>query len=355
MQGCLALARRRLAGGQRRSPRHGRPIKAGRRPGCPSAANTRTLDAIRGLREVASGQGIKKARDSFSITTPALGEEILRRRQSSELGRNMLKDFLPGGLWAESRCRGCRGAQNIELAGFPGGRATHPTSLTRLKRLSGSIPLPLCHSWTNSSQFRLDEEWSSVQKLLARAAPVGWLWPKTRTAGRHGKTSFCATGPRRTRTAISESLLASKGMSRVDGFTAGPLTEAVWQAWRLLSQLNGVRNSQYPADDGRTDFYRDDHAYIGRRPTIMFFASDLNDQESVHHGHSGIVTGNRTSQSVSPPSRDFNPNNGKPRRKRFCAAFRQETATGAWPLTADLPTRPRRQTAMFGSNLGFCR
>ncbi|MDB6084747.1 MAG: TonB-dependent receptor [Gammaproteobacteria bacterium] len=297
-----------------------------------SAANTSTLDEIV-VTGAAESKGLKKLDASFSITTASL-EEIRDVNPSS--AADLLK-IVPG-IWAESSA-GAAGA-NIELAGFPGGGDAPYITYS----LNGSpiYPASTLSFMDNSSQFRLDE---SVERAEVLQGGPGVVLA-------NGQMGATANFILRQGTATSHGDLGItygfEGMYRVDGFYSGPLAQD-WFAsiGGFYRNSNGIRNSQYPADDGGQLTATITHTLDSG--TIMFFARDLNDKNLFITDVPVTVTGNGSGQSVSAfPG--FNPNTGTFAGSGLRGISVQETATGA-PVTADLSKGRGANLHMFGSDL----
>ena len=297
-----------------------------------SAANTSTLDEIV-VTGTAEAKGLKKLDASFSITTASL-EEIRDVNPSSSA--DLLK-IVPG-IWAESSA-GAAGA-NIELAGFPGGGDAPYITY----QLNGSpiFPVPTLSFMDNSSQFRLDE---SVERAEVLQGGPGVVLS-------NGQLGATANFILRQGTATPHGDLGItygfEGMYRVDGFYSGPLAEG-WYAsiGGFYRNSNGIRNSQYPADDGGQLTATITHTLDNG--SIMFFARDLNDKNLFITDIPVTVTGTGSSQSVSAfPG--FNPNTGTFAGSGLRGISVQETPTGP-PLTADLSKGRGASLHMFGSDL----
>jgi outer membrane receptor protein involved in Fe transport len=329
--GLFALSGAMLAGGHAGAQETAAAQPAGAQVDA-SAANTSTLDEIV-VTGSAQAKGIKKLDASFSITTASL-EEMRDVNPSSSA--DLLK-IVPG-LWAESSA-GAAGA-NIELAGFPGGGDA--PYITYAINGSPIYPASTLSFMDNSSQFRLDE---SVERAEVLQGGPGVVLA-------NGQLGATANFILRQGTATPHGDLGItygfEGMYRVDGFYSGPLTEG-WYAsiGGFYRNSNGVRNSQFPADDGGQITATVTHTLDAG--TIMFFARDLNDKNLFITDIPVSVTGTGTSQSVSAfPG--FNPNNGTFAGSGLRGISVQETATGA-PLTADLAKGRGANLHMFGSNL----
>src|SRR3984893_12635077 len=297
-----------------------------------SAANTSTLDEIV-VTGAAQSKGLKKLDASFSITTASL-EEIRDVNPSSSA--DLLK-IVPG-IWAESS-GGAAGA-NIELSGFPGGSDSPYVTYS----INGSpiYPASALSFMDNSSQFRLDE---SVERAEVLQGGPGVVLSN----GQLGATAnFILRQGTSTPHGDLGITYGFEGMYRVDGFYSGPLAQD-WFAsiGGFYRNSNGIRNSQYPADDGGQLTATVTHTMDSG--TIMFFARDLNDKNLFITDIPVTVTGNGTGQSVSAfPG--FNPNNGTFAGSGLRSISVQETPTGA-PVTADLAKGRGANLHMFGSDL----
>ncbi len=298
-----------------------------------AAANTSTLDEIV-VTGSAQSKGLKKLDASFSITTASL-EELRDINPSSSA--DVLK-IVPG-VWAESSA-GASGA-NIELAGFPGGGdapyVTYAINGLPVFPSSGNVSF-----MDNSSQFRLDE---SVERTEVLQGGPGVVLA-------NGQMGATANFILRQGTATPHGDLGItygfEGMYRVDGFYSGPISQDwFFSVGGFYRDSNGVRNSQFPADDGGQITGTLTHTL--ENGTIMFFARDLNDKNLFITDIPVTVTGTGNSQSVSGfPG--FNPNNGTFAGSALRNISVQETPNGP-PVTADLANGRGANTHTFGSNL----
>jgi outer membrane receptor protein involved in Fe transport len=332
--GLFALSGALLAGGHASAQETAAAAQptAGQAAADASAANTSTLDEIV-VTGSAEAKGLRKLDASFSITTASL-EEIRDVNPSSSA--DLLK-IVPG-IWAESSA-GAAGA-NIELAGFPGGGDA--PYITYAINGSPIYPASTLSFMDNSSQFRLDE---SVERAEVLQGGPGVVLA-------NGQLGATANFILRQGTATPHGDLGItygfEGMYRVDGFYSGPLAQD-WFAsiGGFYRNSNGIRNSQYPVDDGGQLTATITHTMDSG--TIMFFARDLNDKNLFITDIPVSVTGTGTSQSVSAfPG--FNPNNGTFAGSGLRSISVQETPTGA-PVTADLAKGRGANLHMFGSDL----
>jgi outer membrane receptor protein involved in Fe transport len=329
--GLFALSAAVLAGGHANAQEAAATTPAAA-TGDASAANTSTLDEIV-VTGSAEAKGLRKLDASFSITTASL-EEIRDVNPSSSA--DLLK-IVPG-IWAESSA-GAAGA-NIELAGFPGGGDAPYITY----QLNGSpiFPVPTLSFMDNSSQFRLDE---SVERAEVLQGGPGVVLSN----GQLGATAnFILRQGSATPHGDLGITYGFEGMYRVDGFYSGPLAEN-WFAsiGGFYRNSNGVRNSQYPADDGGQLTGTVTHTL--ENGSIMFFARDLNDKNLFITDIPVTVSGTGSSQSVSAfPG--FNPNTGTFAGSGLRGISVQE-APGAPPITADLAKGRGANLHMFGSDL----
>jgi hypothetical protein len=298
-----------------------------------SAANTSTLDEIV-VTGAAESKGLKKLDASFSITTASL-EEIRDVNPSSSA--DLLK-IVPG-LWAESS-GGAAGA-NIEIAGFPGGGdapyVTYAINGSPIFPSSGNISF-----MDNSSQFRLDESVERAEVLVGGPGVV-------LSNGQMGATAnFILRQGTATPHGDLGITYGFEGMYRVDGFYSGPLAENwFFSMGGFYRNSNGIRDSQFPADDGGQLTGTLTHTLDNG--TILFFARGLNDKNLFITDIPVTVTGSGNSQSVSGfPG--FNPNNGTFAGSGLRSIAVQE-APGAPPVSADLADGRGASLHTFGSDL----
>ncbi len=327
----FALSGAALAGGHAYGQDTAAPATAA--PTDASAANTSTLEEIV-VTGTAQAKGLKKLDASFSITTASL-EEIRDVNPSSSA--DLLK-IVPG-IWAESS--GGEAGANIEQSGFPGGGdspyVTYAINGSPIFPSSGNISF-----MDNSSQFRLDE---SVERAEVLQGGPGVVLS-------NGQMGTTANFILRQGTATAHGDLGitwgDEGMYRLDGFYGGPISQGWYMSvGGFYRYSSGVRDSQYPADDGGQLTATITHDLDNG--TIMFFARELNDKNLFITDIPVTVTGSGTSQSVSAfPG--FNPNTGTFAGSGLRGISVQETPTGA-PVTADLANGRGADLHMFGSNL----
>ncbi|HEY2682406.1 MAG TPA: TonB-dependent receptor [Steroidobacteraceae bacterium] len=298
-----------------------------------SAANTSSLEEIV-VTGSATSKGVRKLDASFSITTASL-EEIRDVNPSSSA--DLLK-IVPG-IWAESS-GGAAGA-NIELAGFPGGGdapyVTYSINGSPIFPSSGNISF-----MDNSSLFRLDE---SVERSEVLQGGPGVLYS-------NGQMGATANFILRQGTATPQGdigvTVGTGGLYRVDGFYSGPLAQDWYMSvGGFYRYSDGVRNSQFPADDGGQLTATLTHTFDAG--SVMFYARGLNDKNLFITDIPVTVTGTGSSQSVSAfPG--FNPNTGTFAGNGLRGISVQETATGA-PVNADLANGRGADLHTFGNNL----
>jgi outer membrane cobalamin receptor len=298
-----------------------------------SAANTDTLDEVV-VTGSAQSSGLKKLDASFSITTASL-EEIRDVNPSSSA--DLLK-IVPG-LWAESS--GGATGPNIEIAGFPGGGdapyVTYSINGSPVFPSSGNISF-----MDNSSQFRMDESVERAEVLVGGPGVV-------LSNGQMGATAnFILRQGSATPHGDIGITVGTEGLYRVDGFYGGPLAQDWFMSvGGFYRYSDGIRNSQFPADDGGQLTATLTHTLDSG--TIMFFARELNDKNLFVTDIPVTVTGTGSSQTVSGfPG--FNPNTGTFAGSGLRGISVQETPTGP-PLTADLANGRGSDLHMFGSDL----
>jgi iron complex outermembrane receptor protein len=297
-----------------------------------SAANTSTLDEIV-VTGSAQAKGLKKLDASFSIVTASL-EEIRDVNPSSSA--DLLK-IVPG-MWAESS--GGEAGANIELSGFPGGGDAPYITY----QLNGSpiFPVPTLSFMDNSSQFRLDESIERAEVLQGGPGVV-------LSNGQMGATAnFILRQGSATPHGDLGITYGSEGMYRIDGFYGGPLApDWFMSVGGFYRYSSGIRDSQYPADDGGQITATITHNL--ENGTIMFFGRELNDKNLFITDIPVTVTGSGKSQSVSGfPG--FNPNTGTFAGSGLRGISVQETPTGP-PVTADLANGRGADLHTFGSDL----
>ena len=184
----------------------------------------------------AIGRGIRKVDAPYSITT-ATEEQI---KEAAPLSTADLFKIVPG-VYAETS--GGQTGPNIEVAGFPGGGDANYVTI----QLNGApiFPAPTLSFMDNSSMFRLDDTIDHMEALVSGpntvlsngqpGATMNFIL-KTGEGGDEGlfRTSF-GTGNER----------------RYDAYYGGKISEG-WFATLggFYRTDNGVRDSQFPTDDG---------------------------------------------------------------------------------------------------------
>lgn len=298
-----------------------------------STASTSNLEEVVVTGTPTAG-GVKKLDASFSISTASL-EEIKDAQPSS--AADLLK-IVPG-VWAESSA-GESGA-NIELAGFPGGGdapyVTYQLNGSPMFPSSGNISF-----MDNSSLFRIDE---SIERAEVLQGGPGVVFSN----GQLGATAnfILRQGTADPHGDIGLTVGTDHGY-RVDGFYGGPLTDDWFVSFGGFYRYSeGVRNSQFPADNGGQLTGTLAHKWDSGK--ILFYARVLNDKNLFITDIPVTVSGTGKSQSVSAfPG--FNPNNGTFAGDGLRAISVQE-APGEAPITADLADGRGANLHTFGNNI----
>ncbi|HEY7888554.1 MAG TPA: TonB-dependent receptor [Steroidobacteraceae bacterium] len=180
--------------------------------------------------------GVRLLDASFPVSSASLQQIQLAQPSSAA---DLLK-IVPG-LWAESS--GGETGANIEVAGFPGGGDAPYVTY----QIEGSpvYPAPTLSFMDNSSLLRLDDTIARMEVVQGGPSVVysnGQIGATTNIILRHG-----------TQTAHGDIglTLGDEGLYRLDGFYGGPLA-AGWVAsiGGFYRVSNGIRSSQFPADDG---------------------------------------------------------------------------------------------------------
>jgi iron complex outermembrane receptor protein len=301
-------------------------------PADASAANTSTLDEIV-VTGTAQSKGLKKLDASFQITTASL-EEIRDVGPSSSA--DLLK-IVPS-VWVESG--GGAAGPNIELAGYPGGSGAPYVTYS----INGS-PIYPSHNLSfldDSSMFRLDDTIERAEVVLGGSSVVF-------SDGQLGATAnFILRQGSATEHGDLGVTVGSEGMYRIDGFYGGPISKDWYMSvGGFYRTSDGIRNSQFPADDGGQLTATLSHDLD--TGSIMFYARELNDKNlfvaDIPLLSSG--TGKNTSYSAFP---GFNPLTGWFAGSGIQGLSVQETPGGA-PLTANLADGRGASLHTFGNNL----
>ena len=297
-----------------------------------SAANTSTLDEIV-VTGTAQSKGLKKLDASFQITTASL-EEIRDVGPSSSA--DLLK-IVPS-VWVESG--GGAAGPNIELAGYPGGSGAPYVTYS----INGS-PIYPSHNLSfldDSSMFRLDDTVERAEVVLGGPSVVF-------SDGQLGATANFIL---RQGSAVEHGDLGvtvgSEGMYRVDGFYGGPISKDWYMSvGGFYRTSDGIRNSQFPADDGGQLTATLSHDM--ENGSIMFYARELNDKNLFIADIPLVATGSGKNVSYSAfPG--FNPLTGWFAGSGIQGLSVQE-CPGCAPLTANLADGRGANLHTFGNNL----
>jgi outer membrane receptor protein involved in Fe transport len=297
-----------------------------------SAANTSTLDEIV-VTGTAQSKGLKKLDASFQITTASL-EEIRDVGPSSSA--DLLK-IVPS-VWVESG--GGAAGPNIELAGYPGGSGAPYVTYS----INGS-PIYPSHNLSfldDSSMFRLDDTIERAEVVLGGPSVVF-------SDGQLGATAnFILRQGSATEHGDLGVTVGSEGMYRVDGFYGGPISKDWYMSiGGFYRTSDGIRNSQFPADDGGQLTATLSHDM--ENGSIMFYARELNDKNLFIADIPLVATGSGKNVSYSAfPG--FNPLTGWFAGSGIQGLSVQE-CPGCAPLTANLADGRGSSLHTFGNNL----
>ena len=194
----------------------------------------------------------------------------------------------------------------------------------------------------NSSQFRLDESVERAEVVVGGPAVV-------LSNGQMGATAnFILRQGTATAHGDIGITVGSEGLYRVDGFYGGGLAQDWYMSvGGFYRYSDGIRNSQFPADDGGQLTATITHVLDGG--TILLFERELDDKNLFVTDIPVVVAGTGSRQSVSGfPG--FNPNTGTFAGSGLRDISVQETPTGP-PLTGDLANGRGSNLHMFGNNL----
>ena len=247
----------------------------------------------------AQSGGLKKLDASFQITTASL-EEI------HDVGPSSAADLLKivPSVWVESG--GGAAGPNIELAGYPGGSGAPYVTYS----INGS-PMYPSHNLSfmdDSSMFRLDDTVERAEVVLGGPGVVF-------SDGQMGATAnFILRQGTATPHGDLGVTVGSEGMYRVDGFYGGPIAQDWYMSiGGFYRKSDGIRNSQFPADDGGQLTATLSHDMDNG--TIMFYARELNDKNLFISDIPLMATGTGKNVTYSAfPG--FNPLTGWYRRQR---------------------------------------
>jgi hypothetical protein len=297
-----------------------------------SAAKSSDLEEIV-VTGTAVSSGVKKLDASYQITTASL-EEIHDVNPSSSA--DLLK-IVPS-VWVESG--GGAAGPNIELAGYPGGSGAPYVTYS----INGS-PIYPSHNLSfldDSSMFRLDDTVERAEVVLGGPGVVfsdGQMGATANFILRHG-------------TSIPHGdigvTVGSEGLYRVDGFYGGPLSQDWFMSFGgFYRESNGVRSSQFPADNGGQLTATLMHTMD--KGSILFYTRVLSDKNlfvaDIPLTASG--SGKNVSYSAFP---GFNPLTGWFAGSALQGLAVQECPSCA-PLTANLADGRGANLRTFGSDL----
>ncbi|MGH8317083.1 MAG: TonB-dependent receptor [Steroidobacteraceae bacterium] len=302
----------------------------------PPSYNSMQEVVVTGTPEVS---GVRLLDASFPVSAASL-EQIQMAQPSS--AADLLK-IVPG-LWAESS--GGETGPNIEVAGFPGGADAPYVTY----QIDGSpvYPAPTLSFMDNSSLFRLDDTLQRVEVVQGGPSVVysnGQIGATANFILRHGTaTPHGEVGL----------TLGDEGLYRLDGFYGGPLTSnwlvSIGGFYRVS---NGIRNPQFPADDGgqltETLFHPMDNG------NLLLWARQLHDKNLFITDLPVAVSSDGRTVSAFPR---FNPLTGtfagNPTRFITVEEF-PCGVPGCTPgaVTADLANGRGSDIHMFGSDLNL--
>ena len=184
----------------------------------------------------AQRKGIKKIDAPYAITTA--NEEQMK--EATPLSTADLFKIVPG-VFAETS--GGQTGPNIEVAGFPGGGDAPYVTI----QLNGSpiFPAPTLSFMDNSSLFRLDD---TIERMEATVSG-----PETVLSnGQPGATmNFILKTGEGGDEGIFRTTVGTGDLRRYDAFYGGKISDGWYGTLGGFYRTdNGVRNSQFPTDDG---------------------------------------------------------------------------------------------------------
>ncbi|HET6871256.1 MAG TPA: TonB-dependent receptor plug domain-containing protein, partial [Solirubrobacteraceae bacterium] len=283
--------------------------------------------------------GVRLLDASFPVSAATLQQIRLAQPSSAA---DVLK-IVPG-LWAESS-GGATGA-NIEVAGFPGGADTPYVTY----QIEGSpvYPAPTLSFMDNSSLLRLDDTIQRIEFVQGGPSVVysnGQIGATTNLILRHGAPTPHGE------IALT---LGNEGLYRLDGFYGGPVA-AGWlgSIGGFYRVSNGIRNSQFPADDGGQLTETLYHPMPGG--SLLLWARQLNDENLFITDVPVAVSGNGSAVSAFP---GFDPLTGTFAGNATRGITVEEfpcSVSGCTPgtISADLADGRGSDIRMLGSNLAL--
>jgi outer membrane receptor protein involved in Fe transport len=206
----------------------------------PQTPSTQAKEAAAEIQQVTvtgtAAGGRRKVDTSFSITTA--NEEQIKQAAPSSTG-DLLK-IVPG-IMAEST--GGQSGANIDVRGFPSGSDSPFVTIA----LNGSpiYPASTLNFLEGTSLFRIDETIERVEVLRGGPSPIF-------SSGQVGATVnfILKKGGENTEGSIRETVGTGR-LRRTDMFFSGKIGDGLYGSiGGFYRTSNGVRNTQFPADDG---------------------------------------------------------------------------------------------------------
>ncbi len=253
-------------------------------PAKPHATASLPAEPLQEVVVTATAMAVKQLDASYNIVA-------LSRHQIAMSDPSSAAEIykLSPGVWPEAS--GGQTGVNIDVAGFPlgGGDSPYFTTMIEGSPLYGA---PFLSFMDNSSLIRMDDTVKRVE--IVQGGPSAIFGP-----GQPGATAnfILRTGSDREKGDVGVTY-GSQGLYRIDAFTSGKLTDGWYGSiGGFYRKSNGIRNPQYPADDGGqlTVTLKHDLAH----GSIMFWARTLHDHNqwvadfpyTVHNGSVGVYPG----------------------------------------------------------------
>ncbi len=235
--------------------------------------------------------GVKRINASFQITT---ADQSKIRMAMPSSAADLLK-IVPG-LWVESS--GGETGANIEIAGFPGGSDAPYVTV----ELNGSpiYAAPTLSFMANDSLFRIDDTVQRVEVLQGGPSVIF-------SNGQIGATAnyILKQGTAKSTGSVGYTV-GTHGYYRLDGFYGGKISTGwYYSIGGFYRTSNGIRSSQFPADQGGQLTATLSHDLADG--SVMFYARVLNDKNLFITDVPLVTTNNGNSVSAFP---GFNPLTG---------------------------------------------
>jgi iron complex outermembrane recepter protein len=261
------------------------PATAASAPAAPAApAKDAVAAEVQQIVVTGLASGSKRKVDSaFSITT-ATEEQI---KQASPTSTGDLLKIVPG-VMAEST--GGQSGANIDIRGFPSGSDSPFVTI----QMNGSpiYPVSTLNFMEGTSLFRLDDTIERVEVLRGGPSPIF-------SDGQPGATmNFILKKGSDTPEGSLRATVGTGNLRRVDGFFGGKIADGWYGTIGGFHRTDsGVRNSQFPADEGGQLTATITHKLDQGEFTV--YARAVNDKNAFYTSIPLMATGSGTDVKLS--------------------------------------------------------